>query len=337
MKKSIVLIALAFIGLSLQAQQTVALQHNGVTTIFNAINPFIAAYDSAVIGDTIYLPGGVLAAPTVIDKGLTIIGAGYNPDSTLATNFTKWSNDVRLGPNADNLFLEGIELASLVKYRDDTVNHVSVVKCRINAMNLSSNGSPTSLSSNWLFRECIFNNAATFSGVVNVLLSNSIFQNTVTGFQNSSMRNCISFPKAGYYYYPVSSANCSFYNNVFHSNTPSYVLVSGSGNTFKYNVFQDATPGLGSSFIESNNYYGILLDTFYVNQSGTTYDYSHDYHVDSATVYVGDDGNEVGVYGGYFPWKEGGVPSNPHIYYKNIQGVTELNGTLPVTIKVEAQ
>lgn len=45
----------------------------------------------------------------------------------------------------------------------------------------------------------------------------------------------------------------------------------------------------------------------------------------------------MGIYGGSTPWKEGAIPSNPHIFFKNISNATDGSGNLPVQIKVSAQ
>lgn len=44
-------------GFITNAQQKVALHHNGTTTIFGGSNPFIDSYTAAVDNDTIYLSG----------------------------------------------------------------------------------------------------------------------------------------------------------------------------------------------------------------------------------------------------------------------------------------
>ncbi len=49
------------------------------------------------------------------------------------------------------------------------------------------------------------------------------------------------------------------------------------------------------------------------------------------------DGTDIGIYGSSQPYKEGAVPFNPHIYFKNIGGTTTPNGLLNINIKVKAQ
>jgi hypothetical protein len=76
-----------------------------------------------------------------------------------------------------------------------------------------------------------------------------------------------------------------------------------------------------------------------VNQSGGYYNYSNNYHLKNGCIGLnaGTDGHDVGVYGGIFPWKDGSVPHNPHVIFKNISGYTDPNGNLQLNIKVKAQ
>ena len=54
-------------------------------------------------------------------------------------------------------------------------------------------------------------------------------------------------------------------------------------------------------------------------------------------MYTGTDDSQIGIYGGvYYPYKEGAVPSNPHIQLQNIAPSTT-NGLLNVQIKAVAQ
>jgi len=68
------------------------------------------------------------------------------------------------------------------------------------------------------------------------------------------------------------------------------------------------------------------------------FDY-HEMHLvpTSPGLTASETGGQVGVYGGLFPYKEGAVPGNPHIYQKTISASTNANGQLPVQIKVRAE
>jgi hypothetical protein len=99
----------------------------------------------------------------------------------------------------------------------------------------------------------------------------------------------------------------------------------------------EPTPNYGAASTSIGNYTGIDRATIFVNQTGTPFDYSHNYHLQAPTTYLGTDNSEVGIYGGTFPYKEGAVPGNPHIQIKNIAPTTDANGDLHIQIQVGAQ
>jgi hypothetical protein len=53
--------------------------------------------------------------------------------------------------------------------------------------------------------------------------------------------------------------------------------------------------------------------------------------------FAGTDGKQVGIYGGSFPYKEGAVPSPPHVRSKVIASSTDGQGKLNVQITTTAQ
>ena len=48
----------------------------------------------------------------------------------------------------------------------------------------------------------------------------------------------------------------------------------------------------------------------------------------------GTDGTDRGLFGGTFPWVDGSIPSNPHIYFKKVDAQTGADGKLRIQFKV---
>ena len=68
MRKSIILtMFLMSTVFTVNAQRVVALHSSSGVTVFSSISPFIDAYNAAQAGDTLYLPGGAFAAPSLIE------------------------------------------------------------------------------------------------------------------------------------------------------------------------------------------------------------------------------------------------------------------------------
>lgn len=72
-----------------QIPQFAVVRPNGTTYICPTID---SAYNKAINGDYIYLPGGNFNLTNPISKSLHIYGAGYNQDSSATTNITTFNS-----------------------------------------------------------------------------------------------------------------------------------------------------------------------------------------------------------------------------------------------------
>jgi len=335
MKKIIFSFVFILLAIVTFGQQKVALNRNGTTEIFGGANPFNDAYLAASSGDTIYLPGGNLPYPPVIDKNLVIIGAGHYPAATVATNRTVLNGSLTIGENADNLQLEGIEIASTLTFdTNKKVDGVVLKRCRINIIGYGGDGTTPCINN--IIRECIINNYIDFSNAKSLLFSNNIIGAYIANGSELGISNNIFL----YSSYPA------IFNNVDNSSISNNIIFQqygGAGyihsgcelSTFSNNIFA-VTPPFGSN-IFVNNYYDVTLIGLFANQSGNAFNYSHDYHLSTATAYMGTDATQVGIYGGLFPYKESAVPINPTIISKAIAPQTNANGELNFQMQVKAQ
>ena len=327
-----------FVAIGFANAQKVALHSASGVQFFNSVTALQSAYTVAQAGDTIYLPGGSFTPPANFEKQLTIFGAGHYVDSALATGKTFINGNVQLRENADNFYIEGVEVTgNLVLYNNESVNGVTVKRCKINGQfnvvgNLSHPSDNLSFTGNVIVGRINLENAQ------NVLLSNNIIQNTFQSSNGNLINNNIVL---GYIWgysmdYLFSGNNNALNNNIFIWDGYN-ADVSGQGNVFNNNLYVELTPNYGTSPIASGNYVGILQANIFLNQTGTAFDYAHDYHLQNPSTYLGTDATQVGIYGGTFPYKEGAVPSNPHFVSKIIAPATDENGMLNVQIKVSAQ
>jgi hypothetical protein len=324
---------------SFYSQQRVALNSNGNTTIFSGGNPFTDAYNNATDGDTIYLPGGNITFPSVIDKKLTIFGAGHHPDSSITTQKTTLNGNITVSENADSLYIEGIHLTGTLTFTNNhKVDNVTLNRCRINT--LSFLGNRTTPCENTKIMECVIDGNIFLNNAQYVEVSNSILTGTLEYAYEVGFLNCI------FLYNSTSSqlsssvvrytANSYFANNIFMRNSYSMnILFSSSSNTFVNNAFRSVPNEGTNTFV--NNYNNTDLDNFFINQTGFVFDYQHDYHLIDPITYIGNDGLEIGLYGGSFPLKTGFIPKNPHFQFKSIAPQTNSNGELNIQVTIEAQ
>lgn len=324
---------------TINAQKTVAL-HSASVTIYSGVNPFIDAYNASQNGDTIYLPGGAFASPTLINKQLYIYGAGYHPDSTQATNPTLITGNFNIGENADNLMMEGVQFANtiIVGY-NVSASFMSFKRCRLNSgMNFSGTGN-TNISLNNAFVECIIIGDLHLINLSNSTVSNSILQNRTLDSKSNVFKNNVylytATPGDGVFHRPYYN---EFSNNIFNISNGTYLIYDANdGNLYFNNLYVATSPNYGANAITSGNYTNVTASSIFVNQSGTTFNYAHDYHLQNPTTYLGNEASQVGIYGGAFPYKAGAVPINPHIGSKIIAPQTTPNGELQINIRVNAQ
>jgi hypothetical protein len=336
-----ILASFLLFNLSAQAQQKVALHHNGITTIFGGSDPFTDAYNASANGDTLYLPGGTIPYPATINKSLVIIGAGHYPDSTMATGKTVLTGNLTISQDADNLWLEGFELTGSILFTNNhKVDSVTIKRCKFNAIDYYGIGTTPCLNNNLL--ENIITGSVTLTNATSSMLSNNVINGQIANANDIGISNNIllfnSSATGNPAYVTFNNVdNCFVTNNIVFrtSGGGNWVHYGSELSTFSNNIF-GVIPNPGTStFI--NNYNSVVLSTVFVNQTGNVFDYGHNYHLVNPTTYLGIDNTQVGIYGGLFPIKEGAVPINPHIQSKNISTQTDNNGDLNIQIEVGAQ
>ena len=318
--------------------QTIALHSSTGVQIIKGNTALATAYTAAQNGDTLYISGGNYIPPSFFDKQLTIFGAGHYVDSTQATGKTFINGNIVLSENADLFYLEGVEITgNFTISTNHSVNNVVIKRCKINGT-FNALGDLSNATSNLSLIGNVLMNRINLENIQNSLLSNNIISNTFQGSNGNLISNNIimGFIWGSSMDYLFFGSNNTLNNNIilwegYNAN------VNGSGNVFNNNLYVEPTPNYGATATSTGNYTGILQSAIFVNQTGTAFNYTHDYHLQAPTTYLGTDGSQVGIYGGTFPYKEGAVPLNPHIQLKNIAPTTDANGDLQIQITVGAQ
>ncbi|MDN3676462.1 hypothetical protein QWY90_03970 [Flavobacterium paronense] len=335
MKNSVLLLMLFLLGFVGFSQQKVALHHGSVITIFGGGDPFTAAYNAAVNGDVIYLPGGNLPYPSFIDKSLVIIGAGHYPAATVATNRTVLNGSLTIGENADNLHLEGIEIVSTLSFNNNNkVDGVVIKRCRINIIGYGGDGTTPCLNNT--IRECVINSYIDFSNAKSLLFSNNIIGGYIANGTELGISNNI-FLLNTFSYDFNNIDNSSISNNIILQQYAgmTYIHIGCELSTFSNNIFAGTPSVASNTFV--NNYNNIAMTGLFVNQTSNIFDYADDYHLVNPLTYLGTEGSQVGIYGGLFPYKELGIPVNPNIISKTIAPQTNASGELNFQVQVKAQ
>jgi hypothetical protein len=319
------------------AQNLIAVQNGGAPAFYQQVDDAILnAHD----GDTIYIPGGSWSITKPINKRLSIIGVGHNPDSTSATFSTTLTGSLTLAAGSSNGTLTGVSLSGAIFGTNDPVNSYTVSRCRVNSIFLTASNnnftfienvviSTVGSSSNYVnASNCsFFNNIflAYFIAAPYIAFINSIFKNNIF-LSSATCGTCV----------PISCQYSTLENNIF-VRTSAFVNVLNS--EASNNMFCDASIPNGTN-VGLNNIFSQGQNSFFINyQFGNPFSYTNDFHLKSNCPgkNAGTDGTDIGIYGGLYPWKEGSIPTNPHIQAIKVGPTTDADGNLKVIIKVKAQ
>jgi hypothetical protein len=330
-----------------QTGQFAVVRPDGTTYICPTMD---SAYIKAVNGDYIYLPGGTITFNYAINKKLFIFGAGHHPDSSLTTGKTNMTSTITFESGANGGSIEGIISANDFRfhYTGNKINNYVFKRCRIRDILLDdqiTQITPDSFPSNILISECILDN-------INVYLStNDIFQkniirnaiwmpNSCLVKNNTFLKEAGTVITGGWY---TTFSNNNFENNVFCSPNP-IPFGSGCNNNYYNNLKVAGDPFLfqcsASSGIESGTISVASVSDIFVafEPLYSNFPYIDNYHLKPTCpgVNAGTDGTDVGIYGTSSPTNAGWVPSNPHIYYKQVAPETNTSGQLNIQFKVRS-
>ena len=307
------------------------------------------AFDDATAGDTIILGGGqyTLANDVVINQRIVLIGTGARQDSSLAyggrtvlsgTNLI----DLNIASTADGTEIHGIATENFGNVQFTTpydADNCRFVRCALVGLRLG-NSNLGSLADDTRIEECII-------GTLNVSRApGTLVRNCHLGAlqyayedSNTEVWNCILLgipgSNAGVHYENCIFATANnlattvaeestYVNNLFVGNGGGFSIAFGAGATDGGNLpAETILSGPSGAFVNAT--------------STAAYVFTDDYHVSPAYEGAGSDGTDIGIYGGQVPWKDGGLPFNPHWTELNGPGSTN-NGTLQnVIIRGSAQ
>jgi hypothetical protein len=331
--KTLLLLLILIGGVSTSFSQfRVALHHLGNTSIYAGNQPFVDAYNASTDGDTIYLPGAGLNVPATIDKRLVIIGAGIHLDSTLATTRTILNSGFSIGPNADKLHLEGLYINGGITFDSDTkIDSVLILRNYINGGINIGGATATNLSNGVLIKENYINGAINGQHTNALIIQNNFLKAVSNLAYNAWVSNNLFYGVALHQFTNITET--LFENNVVDYHYGNNNVVNC---TFINNLF-DTNPTVDVNNVFIGNYINISVPSVLVNFQNIPDFAIGNFHLISPATYLGTTGDEIGVFGGYSPMKEGAVPMNPHIMTKTIAAQTTPTGELNINITVGAQ
>lgn len=332
MKKILLLIAAMLVAVAaIHAQSpTVTLSHDGTVKCFYGKEAFVNAVAASANGDRVTLSSGLFTG-TTIDKSITVKGAGMLPDTINSVEPTVISSEVTIA--APDVTVEGLYMNSYLRICH--YDNVKIVKSTvINNVTLNSTGGKHPIRQYIVGSRCIgtvtayidsldlyidntyiggyLSNSSTSHYKANHIEARNSILLVDTYTTASTFTNCILKMKA-------SGAKMTSSNNVYYC----VGLTEG--------MFSDV---IGSGIAGNTNSYSDYA-TMFKTFTGT-YDENETFELTDAakTTYLGDDGTEVGLYGGNMPYNP--KPHNPIITNFKVAEKSTPAGKLSVDIEVKA-
>lgn len=315
-----------------QSSLVATLNHNNTFTAYHGATAFVEAMAAADNGDIITLSNGTFTA-TDITKAVTLRGAGSKEDKVTGKYMTQLSGDVELNiPTevTEKLLVEGVVFGGITL--KSSIDGAKFSNCKMTGK-FSTNISYA--ATNWTFVDC------NLGGGINAYKNSSIsFLNCFVGqiYCNGTQvifefTNClvVSSSSSGFSGNgPIKNAtftNCM----LFHTNGTSSSSSLNDTNQ-AYNCIGYTVSGV-SPFANINQSTNTNLTDEQYNalfKEGTFYELTDE----AKALYIGNDGTEVGIYGGVLPFDSS--IKIPQITNCSVAKQTTVDGKLSVDITVEA-
>lgn len=352
MKKLFSFISMFCMSMIVFAQSSVlaTLSHEGEISTFYGAGALKSAHAAAKHGDVITLSSGSFQAVN-ITKAVTIRGAGMQVDS-----IAKIYPSVIVGNYVINvadtleqhLTMEGVYCDDNTVTVYNTLKNATFIKSRFyNFTSATGKMNGYGYMINLAFIHCkiakhFFNNISsnTVSFVNSVIMNPDV---NYSGYTNNSFEftNCvIRWDGTQSSCYPSNSSHYAIYRNCILGSTTSSSY-SNRNYLSKTNLIYNCLGISPYNMFANFGSQGVFLYTtknisdVFKNWTGTYNDVQSFELTDEAkTKYLGDDGKELGIYGGNLPFTPN--PTNPKITKFNVASKSTADGKLSVDIEVKA-
>ena len=307
---------------ALAQTQVATLQHGDDVSVFYGTNAFVEAHTAAETGDIITLSSGTFV-PTTITKAITLRGAGCAIDTVANTNPTIFGGNIELNvaDTANFLTIEGILFTNQVTYR--TLYNPKFNRCNFTYIGYSG----SYFMNNAQFVNCIVNQFS-FYFARNTVLINSvvwnpddIYSNCPVVLYNSIMKVSFIYALSAYNSIIVRASNGSPNQNCSFINCIGIKTYSGGS----YDAFgQGYTMGC-TNYTSYEEVFESFTGEFSMDEQFILKD-------EIATGFLGGDGTQVGIYGGFLPYSN--RPTYMVLKRCNVANKSTIDGKLSVDIEV---
>ncbi len=324
MKKIFFLVATTVIFSSaINAQNVFVLQNGSRNLFYTNMSSVMSNYQS---GDTLYLPPKPIDGNFTFNKKITIIGAGYHPDTAAVTGITKITGYVEFNTGSKGSSITGVRTEGHI-YLHDSI--LTVTRCNMGYLYVVNGSNPISQI---YVGDCIIRGRVEGGNdvITNYLIERCIIYGNIAGgnkTNNMMIKNSILLYNDNYFLDGISSM---IIQNSIIVNTYSYVLNSTSSLVFKNNLFVRAAFS-PASYSMTDNIFSIPRADIFVDES------KEDFHLKptlTQALTLATDGKQVGIFGTDYPFL---VPTYAPRFIAIDNAENTVDGKLSVKMKVEAR
>lgn len=330
----VLLLSVAGMKNALAQTQVATLQHGDDMSAFYGANALVEAHAAATAGDIITLSSGTFNSCD-ITKSITIRGAGCVYDSLTQVTPTIIPGVFEI--RSSNNSFEGIKFSGTIK--SSGRNNISFTKCNVDYIELSH----WQNNMNWQFVNCIIKTfdpsfkSTTYAGTsyysfVGMSIINSVVKfvgydhtditapttisNSIILVENGDpVKNIIAYNSIVATVSENEVSNCTFFN----------CIGIETGETL---LFEGQTT---HNVMEVNGY----EDVFETFDGTVAYDNIYQLKEEIANSFLGNDGSEVGLFGGIMPYNP--RPSYMIMKHCNVAPRSTVDGKLSVDIEIIAE
>lgn len=312
-----------------QSTLVATLSHGENITMYYGAYALRDAVNAAESGDIINLSGGGFQAVD-ITKAVALRGVGIN--ATVPTSINSTLNVNIPSTDVNRFSMEGIRCNGGLKMTGSFENPY-FLKCWFTTV---GDDGISSAVKNALFVNCRITSSSSFYGSTLVQFVNSYvfsFTNS-TGNASASFVNCVVGTGMGV----TSLINCQFVNCIFYKNGytggVTLILPTTSIATNCIAITPDMSSFFNGSQVNPNCGYADYSQVFKNFRGSYSDSQTFELSEEGKATYLGNDGTEVGMYGGMMPYSD--IPSYPQITKMNVANKTTPDGKLSVEIEVSA-
>lgn len=311
---------------------TAILQHEAQgevqTSLYIGMDALINAHEAAVDGDVITLSAGTFYLAS-IRKAVSVYGTGFEANEATGTDVTtlvkKDGYNMQVGKTSsgvlENVHLEGLRIDCGLDIswnngqQTDPVKNLTVTKCYITG-NIAFNNNITDVKvSQCVITGGVFGNSATYLAT-NLTICNCHIGTLVRTFAAESsvlIDHCII--KEGFYHDDQCDVSAFTWQNCIFVLDSWYHRNVGYGSHVYNNIFPNFERSLPATANCEGNFE--VPESPFVG-GNATYSPENTFEIKAPTVWIGNDGTEIGINGGEGFSK---VPATPVV--KNLSAIPE--------------